>query len=241
MYRFRGISVHSSTADGTPTPPAHIHPPHPICCRRAPEPSDIIWSHTSCTGVTALGRRLWSWTLTALLIAAGAGVQYGLAVLAEVLRKGRMESEFGSASRAVLGAVDVALGRLGGGGVAGDAGALGVDPGRAARLRAISVAAGVAVVAVNLSVIVAVRQVGHSSLLFCSCFQQYVSFPPFFCWYCSRAIQLLPSQTTRLKEFSGRSLCHTSPLPPKKKLLITCSSPATSAGPPVPPPSAGSS
>lgn len=41
------------------------------------------------TGARAVGRRLWSWTLTALVILAGLGLQYGLAVLAESERESR--------------------------------------------------------------------------------------------------------------------------------------------------------
>ena len=40
-------------------------------------------------GARAVGRRLWSWTLTALIMLAGLGLQYGLAVLAEAERKSR--------------------------------------------------------------------------------------------------------------------------------------------------------
>lgn len=56
---------------------------------RAPEPSDILWQHTACTGSAAFTRRLGSAVFTLLIVAAGAGVQYGLAVAAERERKNR--------------------------------------------------------------------------------------------------------------------------------------------------------
>lgn len=56
---------------------------------RAPEPSDILWQHTACTGSVALTRRAASAALTLLIMAAGAGVQYGLAVAGERERENR--------------------------------------------------------------------------------------------------------------------------------------------------------
>lgn len=61
----------------------------PLLPARAPEPSDFLWQHTACTGSAALGRRLCSATLTLLIVAAGAGVQYGLAVAGEQERQKR--------------------------------------------------------------------------------------------------------------------------------------------------------
>lgn len=61
----------------------------PPACLRAPEPSDILWQHTACTGSAALTRRLASAGLTLLIVAAGAGVQYGLAVAGEDERKNK--------------------------------------------------------------------------------------------------------------------------------------------------------
>jgi hypothetical protein len=57
--------------------------------RRAPEPSDVLWQHTACTGSAALTRRLASAVLTLLIVAGGAGVQYGLAVAGETERKNK--------------------------------------------------------------------------------------------------------------------------------------------------------
>lgn len=49
----------------------------------------MLWAHTSCSGSAAVWRRLWSGVLTLLIVAMGAGVQYGLAVAAEEERKKR--------------------------------------------------------------------------------------------------------------------------------------------------------
>lgn len=49
----------------------------------------MLWEHTSCTGSAAVWRRLWSGALTLLIVAVGAGVQYGLALAAEEERKKR--------------------------------------------------------------------------------------------------------------------------------------------------------
>jgi hypothetical protein len=57
--------------------------------RRAPEPSDILWQHTACTGSSAAARRGASAALTLLLVAVGAGLQYGLALAAERERKNK--------------------------------------------------------------------------------------------------------------------------------------------------------
>ncbi|GAB4814122.1 hypothetical protein N2152v2_001168 [Parachlorella kessleri] len=64
-----------------------------VSVRRAPEPSDFIWAHTSVTGARAAARRLWSWTLTVLVILAGLGAQYGLAMLVEHERRKRVDAQ----------------------------------------------------------------------------------------------------------------------------------------------------
>eukprot|EP00889_Picochlorum_renovo_P000903 jgi/Picre1/27933/NNA_000895.t1 len=56
---------------------------------RAPEPSDMIWEHTECGRYEVWKRRIISWTFTICVIMAGAGIQYGLASLAERLRQER--------------------------------------------------------------------------------------------------------------------------------------------------------
>lgn len=70
-------------------PPAHKWHPTIAPPNRAPEPSDILWQHTACTGSEAFTRRLGSAVLTFLIVAAGAGLQYGLAVAGEEERKNR--------------------------------------------------------------------------------------------------------------------------------------------------------
>ncbi len=111
---------------------AHVH------VARAPEPTDVTWEHTACAGRAAAARRAASWACTAAIILAGAGVQYGLAAAAAELRAGRVLAEYAAA--------------------AGAPGAVAAAEAKAWRLRAVSAAAGVAVVTVNLLITVAVRR-----------------------------------------------------------------------------------
>ena len=104
---------------------------------RAPEPSDILWEHTNCTGTPALLRRLWSWTLTALIILAGAGIQYGLAGAAERLREERMMAQYAAGTGAEWAVTEAAN--------------------KSRKLRAISILSGVVVVTINLTVMVTMR------------------------------------------------------------------------------------
>lgn len=104
---------------------------------RAPDPSDVIWAHTNCTGAPAFFRRAASWTATTAIMLAGAGVQYGLAVMAERERAGRMQAEYAAGTGAPWAVAAAAA--------------------KTRRLRAISVLAGVMVAAVNLGVMAAVR------------------------------------------------------------------------------------
>lgn len=104
---------------------------------RAPEPSDILWEHTNCTGAPAFLRRFWSWTLTLLLILAGAGIQYGLAVMSERLREDRILAEYAAGTGAEE-AVQEARAKT-------------------RRLREVTIASGVMVVIVNFSIMITVR------------------------------------------------------------------------------------
>ncbi|KAL4440168.1 hypothetical protein ABPG75_003169 [Micractinium tetrahymenae] len=113
---------------------------------RAPEPSDVLWEHTSCTGSSATWRRLWSGALTLLIVAMGAGVQYGLAMAAEEERKKRLSQLYAYNSPTDY-AFDFSSW------AAFTASALEVT-----KLNAISILSGLAVVVVNWLVTVAVRQ-----------------------------------------------------------------------------------
>lgn len=104
---------------------------------RAPEPSDILWEHTNCTGNEAFFRRLWSWTLTFLIIMAGAGVQYGLASMAERLREDRMMAEYAAGGGAESDVREAAI--------------------KTRRLRWVAVGSGVTVVTINLTIMIVVR------------------------------------------------------------------------------------
>ncbi|PRW39140.1 kinase domain [Chlorella sorokiniana] len=114
--------------------------------RRAPEPSDILWQHTACTGSSAVTRRLASAGLTLLIIVAGAAVQYGLAVAGEQERKNRLSALYRYNSD-VDGSLDFSSW------AAFTASALEVT-----KLNAISILSGLAVVLVNWLVTVAVRK-----------------------------------------------------------------------------------
>lgn len=104
---------------------------------RAPEPSDILWEHTNCTGTPALLRRLWSWTITALIILAGAGIQYGFAVAAEQLREDRMLAQYAAGTGAEWAVAEAAA--------------------KTKKLRAVSVVSAVIVVTINLTIMLTMR------------------------------------------------------------------------------------
>lgn len=112
---------------------------------RAPEPSDIIWEHTSCTGAQAAARRAWSLVLTAGIVAAGAGLQYGLAVAAERQRTDMMQSLRSADDTPSLDFSS--LGSL-----------LDSAMNNSTFLRALSVLSGLAVVTVNWAITLAVRR-----------------------------------------------------------------------------------
>jgi hypothetical protein len=104
---------------------------------RAPEPSDILWEHTNCTGTPAVLRRLWSWTITALIILAGAGIQYGFAVAAERLREDRMMAQYAAGTGAEWAVAEAAA--------------------KTRKLRAVSVVSAVVVVTINLTIMLTMR------------------------------------------------------------------------------------
>jgi hypothetical protein len=104
---------------------------------RAPEPSDILWEHTNCTGTPALLRRIYSWAITALLILAGAGIQYGFAVAAEQLREDRMMAQYAAGTGAEWAVHEAAV--------------------KTRKLRAVAVVSAVVVVTINLTIMLTVR------------------------------------------------------------------------------------
>jgi hypothetical protein len=104
---------------------------------RAPEPSDVLWEHTNCTGTPALLRRIWSWTITALIILAGAGIQYGFAVAAERLREDRMMAQYAAGTGAEWAVAEAAA--------------------KTKKLRAVSVVSAVVVVTINLTIMLTMR------------------------------------------------------------------------------------
>ena len=93
----RGIS-HTTVTTQLPLP----HPGrqrrtvggHTIVAKRAPQPSDILWRHLAADRRPAalLCRRAVSLAASGAIVAAGAGAQYGLALLAETARKRRVSS-----------------------------------------------------------------------------------------------------------------------------------------------------
>ena len=104
---------------------------------RAPEPSDILWEHTNCTGREAFFRRSWSWTLTALIVLTGAAIQYGLAVFSERSREDRMLAEYAAGT--------------------GTAWAIREAAKETRRLRLVVVLSGAVVVTVNLTIMFTMR------------------------------------------------------------------------------------
>jgi len=80
---------------------------------------------------------MWSWTITMLIIFAGASIQYGLAGMAERLRQDRILAEYAAG--------------------AGEAAAVKDAAAKTYRLRWVAVGSGVVVVTINLTIMVVVR------------------------------------------------------------------------------------
>lgn len=104
---------------------------------RAPEPSDIIWEHTECSLYEIWRRRIISWMITICVMCAGAGVQYGLASLAEKFREDRYFAEMAAGN--------------------GEEWAVQDADRKTARIRAITIVTGVMVVVINFSTMLTVR------------------------------------------------------------------------------------
>lgn len=110
---------------------------HPVVVREAPEPSDILWSNLDITGGRAAVRRAGFLGVTILLAVGGAAAQYGLLTLAEHERSRRIAYLHRDQDD---GAVSWSRNLL-----------------DSARLSGVSAAAGVAVVAINLTITAVTR------------------------------------------------------------------------------------
>lgn len=104
---------------------------------RAPEPSDILWEHTNCTGRQAFFRRSWSWAFTGAIMLTGAGIQYGLAVLGQKTREDRIHAEYAAGAGALW--------------------ALKEADEQTLRLRLVVVLTGTVVVTINLTIMLTMR------------------------------------------------------------------------------------
>ncbi|KAI8112216.1 hypothetical protein M9434_003540 [Picochlorum sp. BPE23] len=104
---------------------------------RAPEPSDMIWEHTECGRYEVWKRRIISWTFTICVIMAGAGIQYGLASLAERLRQERYIADIAAGDGEEESEREAAI--------------------KTTRIRIVTILTGVMVVVINFSTMLTVR------------------------------------------------------------------------------------